>query len=268
MQKRTVWSRYSQIRKFAILNDCFIFCCAMEERTLLMFEIALWLTQPWELFAAKIRVSLTRWKLNPPGHLVRISWQTFVRSTLLSRQEVLPLTVFSESPTPNLRKTCRCNCSQTRRCELAVLISGLLCRKMSSNSLEQMWLMPAWAGLLPIEPIDMFEMHTVIPDFFLSLCRYNGSIYVYGQTGSGKTYTMQGAVVRNLPVRDGQFNLFVIYFKRWEYSAENMFFSLHPSEGLCAINAPRRKKVPGNERCQLVAPCIPAPAPFFGFLWM
>ena len=46
------------------------------------------------------------------------------------------------------------------------------------------------------------------------------------------------------------------------------FFSLHPSEGLCAINAPRRKKVPGNERCQLVAPCIPAPAPFFGFLWM
>ena len=46
--------------------------------------------------------------------------------------------------------------------------------------------------------------------FFLSLCRYNGSIYVYGQTGSGKTYTMQGAVVRNLPVWDGQFNLFVI----------------------------------------------------------
>ena len=37
---------------------------------------------------------------------------------------------------------------------------------------------------------------------------------------------MQGAVVRNLPVWDGQFNLFVIYFKRWEYSAEKHVFFL------------------------------------------
>ena len=42
-----------------------VLCC--EKRTLLMFEIALWLTPPWELFAAKIKVSLTPKKLIPPS---------------------------------------------------------------------------------------------------------------------------------------------------------------------------------------------------------
>ena len=83
----------------------YLLLCCGKKRTLLMFEIALWLTQPWELLAAKIRVSLTRWKLNPTG---QNSMANLCKVHFAEPPRRFAFDGVLGEPNPNFAKPCHC----------------------------------------------------------------------------------------------------------------------------------------------------------------